>query len=96
MRFETITAIVLAASMVAAAPIDQNPMLTATKTKRGGSTGAQLAAENEATYGLFGNGNSYGNAGIGGEAVATIDSITKLLTSPIRGILNGGGILSLF
>ena len=50
-------------------------------------TGADLQHQNQATAGIFGNGNTYGNAGIGGQGVATIDSITKAISSPIRGIL---------
>ncbi|EER30452.1 conserved hypothetical protein [Candida tropicalis MYA-3404] len=93
MKFQVVTAIAFAASMAVAAPLEQKPMLAATKTKRAGSTGAELQHENQATAGLFGNGNTYGNAGIGGFIDATIDSITKAISSPVRGILAGGGIL---
>ncbi|KAL6449708.1 PGA11 Predicted GPI-anchored protein 11 [Candida maltosa Xu316] len=60
----------------------------ATKTNNAiPGTGADLQHQNQATGGVFGNGNTYGNKGIGGDVVANIDSITKAIASPIRGIL---------
>ncbi|EMG49213.1 PGA11 Predicted GPI-anchored protein 11 [Candida maltosa Xu316] len=94
MKFSTVSVLALAATMVAATPVAEQaavqvPIVGATKSKRDGSTGAELRENgaSQETAGLFGNGNAYGNSGIGGFIDATIDSITKLISSPIRGIL---------
>ena len=86
MKFQFVTALALASTMAVAAPInDQQEVLgavAATRSKReGGSTGA----------GLFGDGNSFGNQGLGGFLAATVDSLTKTIASPIKGILAPGG-----
>ncbi|EMG49245.1 hypothetical protein G210_0055 [Candida maltosa Xu316] len=65
-----------------------SPPAPATKTNNAiPGTGADLQNQNSATGGVFGNGNTYGNKGIGGDVVANIDSITKVIASPVKGIL---------
>lgn len=96
MKFQFVTALALASTMAVAAPInDQQEVLgavAATRSKReGGSTGAELQDNNQPTAGLFGDGNSFGNQGLGGFLAATVDSLTKTIASPIKGILAPGG-----
>ncbi|CAX40499.1 conserved hypothetical protein [Candida dubliniensis CD36] len=96
MKFQFVTALAFVSTMVVAAPInDQQEVagaIAATRSKRaGGSTGAELQDNNQATAGLFGDGNSFGNQGLGGFLAATVDSLTKAIASPIKGILAPGG-----